>query len=172
MSRIPSGKSTAGSEPALPGRDRRLPAILTGGDLGAAAVMAAVSYLAAKFTAPTGPEHAALFLAASVGVIAAGNLADRLWDSTTAPALHMTRPALQTLSRYPYRLLGGGIAFTVVLLAARRAGLVPVRDIPVAEIFATGTVLAAAYHATADAWRARAGGRSRTGGDIQERNGK
>ena len=132
--------------------------------------MAAVSYLTAKFTAPTGPGHAALFLAASVCVIAAGRLADRLWDSTTAPALRPGKNRPGTLSRYPYRLLGGGIAFTVVLLAAKRLGLFPVRDVPVVEIFAAGAVLSAGYHAIVDVWRILRGAAGRAPMDTTERS--
>ena len=165
MSRTLSGKSTEGSD-----RDGRLPPALTRGDFAAASVMAAVSYLTAKFTAPTGPGHAAVFFAASVMLIAAGRLADRLWDSTMAPALRFSAPQLCILSRFPFRLLGGGIAFTVVLLAAKRADIVPVRDVPAIEIFATGVVLSAGYYAFAEGWKYLRGYLRPGTGDTPERN--
>ena len=132
--------------------------------------MAAVSYLTAKFTAPTGPGHAALFLAASVCVIAAGRLADRLWDSTMAPVLDFSAPQICLLSRMPFRLLGGGIAFTVTLLAAKRAGVMPVRDIPAIEIFATGAVLSAGYYAVLEGWRMFRGASGPWTKDTSERD--
>jgi hypothetical protein len=134
--------------------------------------MASVCYLTAKFTSPTAPAHAAVFLAASVCVIAAGRLADRLWDSTTAPALGMRAAWLRAVARYPYRLLGGAIAFSAVLLTAKRSGFIPLRDVPVIEIFAAGAVLSAGYHAAGDAWRSI---RRRAGADeskTHERNGE
>lgn len=148
---------------------RSLP-VLTRGDLAAASVMAAVTYLAAKFPAPTGPVHAAVFFAASVLLIAAGRLADRLWDSTMAPALRFSAPQLCIISRFPFRLLGGGIAFTVALLAAKRAGIVPVRDIPAVEIFMTGVVLSACYHAFVEGWKYLRGNLRPGTEDTPERN--
>jgi hypothetical protein len=112
--------------------------------------MTALMYFLAPFTRPGGPLHAALCLAASVGVVAAGVVADRIWDETVAPALGPGPGAAGTLARYPFRLLAGGIAVTLVMLAARRADLLWVADVPVKNIFATGAVLAAAYHAVRD----------------------
>jgi hypothetical protein len=131
--------------------------------------MAAVLYLTAAFTAPTEPVHAVVFLAASFGVIVSGRLADRLWDSTVLPALRISSPQLCILSRLPFRLLGGGIAFTVALLAARWADFAPVRDVPVMDIFFTGAILSAGYHATVEGWRHRRGNPAPDGGDTPER---
>lgn len=122
-------------------------------DLAAASIMAAVSFLTAKFTAPTSLAHVAVFFAASILLIAAGRLADRVWDATLAPALRFSAPQICILSRLPFRLLGGGIAFTVVLLVAKRAQIIPVRDIPVIELFSTGVVLSAAYYGFAEGWK-------------------
>lgn len=158
---MPSGKSTAGSDPGVPP-----PPVLTGRDAGAAAVVAGAAYLTAKFTAPTVPEHAAVFFAAAVLHIVAGRLADRLWDSTMAPVL----PASDAwgpsgrrgiAARFPFRLLGGGITFTAALLAAKRAGIIPLRDVPVIEIFATGALLSAAYYGIDEGWKALRRGRLR-----------
>lgn len=151
---MPSGKLTAGSEEGAP-----LPPVLTGRDLGVAAVVAGVTYLTAKFTAPTIPEHAAVFYVAAILLIAAGRLADRIWNSTLAPVLTASGttggPGWRNIvARFPFRLIGGGIAFTAVLLAAKRAGIIPVRDVPVIEIFATGALLSAAYHGIDEGWRA------------------
>ncbi len=133
--------------------------------------MAGVAFTTAKFTAPTVPEHAAVLYAAAVLLIAAGRLADRLWDSTMAPVLPPSAAWGPSgwrgiAARFPFRLLGGGIAFTALLLAAKRAEIIPVRDVPVIEIFATGALLSAAYHAIGEGWRALRRGAPREGGDV------
>lgn len=114
------------------------------------AVMAGLAYYLAPFTYPGGPHHAAICAAAALAVAWAGVAADRIWDATMAPALGIRFPAPATLARYPFRLLAGGIAVTVVMLAAKRADLLWVADIPVKNIFATGAALAAFYHAVRD----------------------
>jgi hypothetical protein len=112
--------------------------------------MAALTYYLAPFTWPGGPLHAAICLAAALAVAGAGIVADRIWDATAAPALGIAYPAPATLARYPFRLLAGGIAVTVVMLAAKRADLLWVADVPVKNIFATGAALAAFYHVVRD----------------------
>lgn len=162
---MPSGKLTEGSDGG-----GELPPVLSGRDLAAAAVVAGGAYLTALLTAPTVPGHAAVFYIAALLMIASGRLSDRLWDSMMPPALTGQEPSdgsgwRRLAVRFPFRLLGGGIAFTVTLLAAKRAGVIPVRDVPVIEIFATGALLAAAYHAIDEGWRAlrrRSGGRTAT----------
>ena len=131
--------------------------------------MTALAYYLAPFTYPGGPLHAAVCLAASLGVVAAGVVADRLWDSPVGPALGIAFPAPATLARYPFRLLAGGIAVTVVMLAAKRADLLWVADVPVKNIFATGAVLAAGYHAVRDTRLRRWGGPRRAEGKRHER---
>ena len=137
-------------------------------DAAAVAVMAAAAYLWAPYTSPSGPLHAAICLAAALGVVAAGSLADGIWDGSMARALGIALPGPATLARYPFRLLGGGIAVTVVMLGARKAGLLWVEDVPVGEIFATGAALAALYHAFRDTRLRRWGGASAGGANQRK----
>jgi len=148
MSRTRSGSSTEGSE----ARDRLLPGP---GDLPALAAIGVLAYFLVPFTWPGGPLQAAACLAGAIGVAGAGFVADRVWDATVAPALGLSPGAGATLARYPFRLLGGGIAVTVVMLAAKRADLFWLSDIPVKNIFSAGALLAAAYHAVRDTRLAR-----------------
>jgi hypothetical protein len=134
--------------------------------------MTALAYYWAPSTWPGGPLHAAICLAASLGVAAAGVVADRIWDATVAPALGIPFAAPATLARYPFRLLGGGIAVTVVMLAAKRADLLWVADVPVKNIFATGAALAAIYHAVRDTRLHRWGDPRPAEGDEKERTNR
>jgi hypothetical protein len=131
--------------------------------------MTALAYYLAPFTWPGGPLHAAFCFAASIGVAVAGVVADRIWDATVSPALGLRPGAGATLARYPFRLLAGGMAVTVVMLAAKRADLLWVADVPVKNIFATGAVLAAGYHLIRDTRLGRWGARGRAAGNRNER---
>jgi hypothetical protein len=121
--------------------------------------MTASAYFLAPFTWPGGPLHAAVCLLASIGAVAAGVVADRIWDATVAPALGFAPGARATILRYPFRLLAGGVAVTLVMLAAKRADLLWVADVPVKNIFATGAALAAGYHLIRDTRLRRWGAR-------------
>ncbi|HLB00366.1 MAG TPA: hypothetical protein VJO14_03180 [Bacteroidota bacterium] len=142
----------------------------------ATAVMAAALFLTAGLTGPTVPLHAIVFLGASASVIAAGRVADRLWDSMIAPALGFTSPPLCLVSRLPFRFLGGGIAFTTILLASKKAGLVPVNVIPVVHIFMTGGILSVSYYGFLEGFRGLKGqgghgDRTDTGPHPEQRRG-
>lgn len=122
-------------------------------ELAGAAILAGAAYLTAKFTAPTTPMHAPVFLAAGLMMVAAGRLADRIWDGTMLEAVRPSPGTADLLWRMPFRLMGGAVGFTVAMLGAKRLDLIDLRDIPVVEIFATGALLAAAFHAAVPATR-------------------
>ncbi len=141
--------------------------------------MTAVMYLTAAFTSPTVPSHAAVFLAASVSVIAAGRVSDRLWEGTAAPALPQGPPRFRLVSRLPYRFLAGGIAFTMILLVSKKMALAPVRDVPVSDLFWTGGTVSVCYYGFIEGFRVfreRASGRPAGGrngyqrGDTHDQN--
>jgi len=119
----------------------------------AAIVMAAVMYLTANFTSPIVPLHALVFLVASAFLVASGRVSDRLWDGMVAPALRFTSPQLCLVSRLPFRFLAGGIAFTTILLTSKKLGLVPVRDVPVMDLFMTGGILSICYYGFMEGFR-------------------
>lgn len=108
--------------------------------------MAAIMYVTAVFTSPTVPQHLMVFLGASISLIAAGRVSDRLWDTMLAPVLSLHSPRMCLVSRIPFRFLGGGIAFTTILLMSKKLGLAPVRDVPVLDIFMTGGLLSLGYY--------------------------
>lgn len=113
--------------------------------------MGGAAYAWAPFAYPSGPVHAAVFLAAALLVIASRRIADHLWDATAGAPLVTGPPVLAALARYPFRLLGGGAAFTVAMLSAKRAEVLWVNDVPVINIFTAGAILAAVYNAVRDA---------------------
>jgi len=134
-------------------------------------------YLTANFTGPTVPLHMAVFLAASVCMIAAGRASDRLWDGIAAPVLRSAPPQICVLSRAPFRFLSGGIAFTTVLLASKKMELAPVRDVPVRDLFMTGGILSLCYFGFIEGFRAYRGSGTRgaegggTGGIVNNNQG-
>ena len=133
--------------------------------------MTAGAYFLAPYTSPSGPLHAAICLAAALAVAGAGAVADRLWNAAIAPSLGPMRPAAAAMARYPFRLLAGGIAVTVAMLTAKRAGLLWVEDVPVKEIFASGALLALAWHLARESRpRARAADPPAAGVELTERN--
>jgi len=145
----------------------------------AALVMAGAMFATANFTSPAVPSHFAVFLAASLCMIGAGRVSDRLWDGITVPALQFGSPRLCLLSRAPFRFMSGGIAFTTVLLVSKKMGWAPVRDIPVLDLFMTGGILAVCYYGFVGGVRGFRAGRasgvghrgntnSRDGGDHDE----
>jgi hypothetical protein len=115
--------------------------------------MAAAMYVTANFTSPTVPFHAVVFLTASASLIAAGRAADRLWDGMVLPVVRFTTPRLCIVSRLPFRFLAGGIAFTTVLLTAKKTGMAPVRDIPVMDLFMTGGIMSLCYYGFLEGFR-------------------
>ena len=70
----------------------------------------------------------------------------------------------------PFRLLGGGIAFTVVLLGAKRADIIAVKDVPVIDIFSTGVIIACGYYAFVEGWKQFKGNRRPGPGEKTEGN--
>ncbi len=135
----------------------------------AALVMTAVMYLTANFSSQTVPVHAVVFLAASLAIMAAGRVSDRLWDGMVAPALRYTSPQFCLVSRLPFRFLAGGIAFTTILLISKKLELVPVRDIPVLDLFMTGGILSVCYYGFIEGFR---GFRHRASGNTTGRGGR
>jgi hypothetical protein len=134
--------------------------------------MTASAYYLAPFTRPGGALHAAVCLLASLGAVAAGIVADRIWEATVAPALGLAPGARATILRYPFRLLAGGVAVTLVMLAAKRADLLWVADVPVKDIFATGAALAAGYHLIRDTRLHRWGARPVADGNRTNRRNR
>ena len=115
--------------------------------------MAVILYVTADLSAPVTPVHATVFLAASLAIVGAGRLSDRLWDTTALPALGFTGPRLCVLTRLPYRFIGGGMAFTVILLAAKKMGIIPINDIPVSDLFMTGGILSVSFYGAREGWK-------------------
>lgn len=108
-------------------------------------VLAAGLFIRSWFTEPVGAAHPAVFLAASAMIAVSGAAADRLFRTVLPPIQGGAGPLTMFLARLPFRVMSGGIAYSVTLLAAKKLFSFPVRDIPFDTVFYTGGILSVLY---------------------------
>lgn len=61
-----------------------------------------------------------------------------VWRHTVQPLLHGRGTLLRALTRLPFWFMAGGMGYTVAMLTAELAGMLPVRDRPAAALFLSG----------------------------------
>jgi hypothetical protein len=89
------------------------------------------------YAAPSiGAVEATLLAGMTVSVFLWGSFS--IWRHTMQPLLHGRGTLLRAVTRLPFWFMAGGMGYTCAMLTVVSAGILPVRDRPVASLFLSG----------------------------------
>jgi hypothetical protein len=140
MSKLLSGKSTAGHELAalLLERPSERPLLGTLRNLAYGMIAGLVLNLYNVFSGAARWEDAFGYLLIGNGLAFFGWGGERLWYATLSPMLRNPFSLTAYASRLPFWYIAGGMGYVAGLVAAKKAGLVGIYEVPIKSFFVAG----------------------------------